>query len=154
MPSSHECYHSIPNSTTTSRTYPDTPAHNYYARLAEKAAPSGTVHINSYDAETSYSQPVYYARAPATRLVKEVLTSREAPSPPTRVVRERVFVQEPVREPLRVVQEVVNKEVDGTGRAKVIEQRVDQRDEFRERGFVKNVAGKGVGAVWKALGGK
>lgn len=128
-----------PHHTVTKTTYNDTPSENYFARLYEKAAPSGTIHLNSYEDELEeYRQPVYYARAPPP--------PRGDRSPPmgtsTRVVKERVITEE--REPGdRVVE----------GKGEVDSKEMEGKKEERDRGFVRDVAGKGAGAIWKALGG-
>ncbi|KAF9732527.1 hypothetical protein PMIN01_09385 [Paraphaeosphaeria minitans] len=146
--------HTYTRHTATQTSYPDTPAANYFARLSEKAAPSGTVHLHSYETSPSdyrraseyctsdyrtsdYRQPVCYARPPE-RVVREV---REVRGP------ERYGGREPVR-----VERVENvlREREG-GRVK----EVGRQGEGRGKGVVgKGVVGKGAGAIWKALGGR
>ncbi|KAK7190660.1 hypothetical protein DPSP01_007313 [Paraphaeosphaeria sporulosa] len=138
--------------TTTHTSYPDTPSSNYFARLSEKAAPAGTIHLNSYDTSpcdyrstsdrrtSAYRtsgclQPVYYARSPE-RVVREVREVREP---------ERYVDREPVR--VERVERVVREREGGTG--KEAGHRRDGR-EREDRGIV----GKGAGAIWKALGGR
>ena len=71
------------------------------------------------------------------------------------MVQERVVVREPVRQPSReVVREVERNVVHDTREKNEVEPKVEERHNMRERGFVRDVAGKGAGAVWKALGGQ
>lgn len=128
--------------TTTYTTYADTPSSNYFARLAEKAAPSGTIHLNSYESASEYGrQPVYYTRPPSPqRVLREVVTVREpAAQEPERVERVERVVRERERE---VVHEPERRRQSG------------KKEDEERGGLVRGAAGKGVGAIWKALGGR
>jgi hypothetical protein len=111
-----------PSDTHQITTYTSNPSSLYFARLAEKAAPSGTIHLHSYE-----------PAIPAPRG-----GGREAVSVRREVVYERDTVHE--RDP---VKETATQPTTTQGNAEV-----------RERGVIREVAGRGVGAVWKALGGR
>lgn len=70
------------------------------------------------------------------------------------MIREKVIVREPVRQPPReVVRGVERDVVYGVRDRRPVERRMEDRHHGRDRGIVRNVAEKGVGVVWKALGG-
>ncbi|KAF1978710.1 hypothetical protein BU23DRAFT_563621 [Bimuria novae-zelandiae CBS 107.79] len=169
MPRSYDRHYGASSYAVQRTNYADTPVQNYYARLSEKAAPTGTIHLNSYETSSShyYRQPVYHTRAPSTRVVQEVVSVREPL--PARVVHEKVVVKEPVpvlartgvreklivKEPVSVpvlgskgvVEKVVRKEDVGLGG----QREIVERREVRERGL-RGAARSGVGKVFKALG--